>query len=81
MLKGVQESFPHFCKVQSKQCAFPVASADEAVISSVHLINNRHRGQLYKAAVQKGSNLTADTAFPCLTCSPLAMFNGWCVSI
>lgn len=60
MLKGVQESFPRFCKVQSEQCAFSVTSADEAVISLVHLINNRHRGQLYKAAVQKGCNLTAD---------------------
>lgn len=64
MLKGVQESFPRFCKVQSEQCAFSVTSADEAVISSVHLINNKHRGQLYKAAVQKACNLTADIAFP-----------------
>lgn len=64
MLKGVQESFPRFCKVQSEQYAFSVTSADQAVIDSVHLINNRHRGQLYKAAVQKGCNLTADTAFP-----------------
>lgn len=64
MLKGVQESFPRFCKVQSEQYAFAVTSADEAVISSVHLINNGHTGQLYKAAVQKGCNLTADAAFP-----------------
>lgn len=53
MLQGVQESFPRFCKVQSERCAFPVTSADEAVIASVHLINNRRRGWLCNAAVQK----------------------------
>lgn len=64
MLKGVQESFPHFCKVQREQYAFAVTSAGQAVISPVHLINNGHAGQLYEAAVQKGCNLTADAAFP-----------------
>lgn len=59
--KKVFHVFARF-KVNWMMCS-SVTSADEAVRSSVHLINNKHRVWLYNTAVEKDWNLTAGTAF------------------